>query len=1137
MSKLFGYTQNNGNDWFTSSPYLDKEIEAIKDPQGGNGISLPTAIPSPFARIDLVKTAFRNIANTPDLKAYNSGGNVVASREDEKLVSNALDLLELLFNKDNIDGLRIITWDVDASLQALKDGTSKHKRFGATIKLYLDQDKEAYNFDLLKRIFLLEYNHKIIGGTSPVTLTFASANDLSFAQIKLAGQRPLFGNSYAALYERDKDFQKYLYLLFKANRILSEKMNGFNDYLLKNLEKLSTVNNNLYSEISQLKPENFANAYTELDTGSSGEIIEVIGVTLRKRKKEDIVAAVKSSDFVIASSKYLGNNMPLVLQNNLNKSFRYVNDLWDNKVKVPFFDKENNIDKRKLPGLNVIYPYLTVGDFLEANLIRLVYPINKQKFFDGNVTIESGEANKGYILPLKPLFFSFFDTQDLLSGKVRIDMTQRALNAVKVVLHIPIAKGEFVTFERLYSFSDDYSVMQDEDAGDKGVVIEQQFGLTLFPFIKNNNPSVHSYYRVQMVDRNIKEKIRSSIYDLKFYTNESPGKHIDLKVEPSKRSEKTTSAASSQYYVLEQEFDFIQIKNKLGSGIIIPTWIPFVQGNLKFSFAIDFGTTNTHIEYKVGTGLPKPFDITAEDIQIATLYDPKNTSESFGGSGAVDIKELLEAEFLPHRLGKDAEYKFPHRTVLAESGTLNIKSETFALADFNIPFVYGRKINKGMVHTGLKWAKKDNGNEKRIRAYFEKLIMLLRNKVILNGGNIPLTELVWFYPSSMKIGRKGSLEELWNELFELYFKPINKPVGLIESLAPFYYFKGANKLPGGGTFRPVVSIDIGGGTTDVVIFQKSVPISLTSFKFASNALFGDGYSEYGSLNSNGIAEKYFPHFEELFAEKFHELADVLKSLKDNNKAEDINTFFFSVENDPTITDKKLFSYNGELKKDENLKILFLYFYSAIIYHIAQLTKNKNIDLPKHIIFSGTGSKLLSIITSDLKMLAKYSQLIFESIYGTTYEVNDELNITREIEMPKEVTCKGGLMFGVGNVAINSDSIKTTFTTLPDKGTLTYGELDESNKNKIVSNIQQFNDFFLSLDKKMKFVDYFTVSPKALQVFKLQVNKDLRDYLEQGIEFNHKLDGDIGKDEEIEESLFFYPLIGVINNLTKELSAL
>ena len=902
MSKIFGYTKKGGQHWFSSDAYSDKEIEAIKDPEGGSEISLPTAIPSPFARIDLVKTAFRNIAKSPNLKAYTKDGNVVSGKDDEKLVSDALDLAEMLFNIDSIkDKIKIIVWDKEAEIEKLKNSSNKgHRQLAETLELYLYQDKEAYNFDLLKRLYLIEYNHKIIGCTSPSTLFFATANDLSHAQIKLTKNDVTFDDEYTPLYERDSEFQKYFYLLFKANPTLSQRLTVVNEYLEKNLKILDTENHKLYEEIKNLNAASFATNYSELDTGATGDSVEVIGVALRKRKKEDIVNSIQSSDFIIQSSKYRGELKPLVLQNNLNKPFRYANDNWDNTIKIPFTDSETVLEKRRLPSVNIQYPYLTVSDFLEPYLIRLVYPINKDKFFDGNVNVEVGDDSKGFILPLKKQFFDYFNSDDLLSSlpnKPKIEMVQGAAGSVKVILRIPVAKqGEFISFERIYYQSTD----KPNEEQNKGVIVEHQFGVTLFPFIKTNNPNIEAYYRVQLVDRDVTGILKNTDYDLKFFSN-TEHDAVDVRAKKTRSSKKpdAVETATSQYYVLHNEFDYIQIKNVVASGasgIIIPKWQPYSQGNEVFSFAVDFGTTNTHIEYKIGNGSPKPFDITADDVQIATLFHPTKTTEDFGGTGAIAIRELIEHEFVPQHLGNGSEYKFPHRTVIAESHSLNVETETFSLADFNIPFIYERKPEKDKIQSNLKWAKKEKGNEKRVRAYFEKIIMLLRNKVLFNRGNLSQTKLVWFYPSSMKPARKSQLESTWNELFNLYFKPTQQAVGITESLAPFYYFKGTNKLQG-GSFKPVVSIDIGGGTTDVVVFKQNKPLLMTSFKFAANAIFGDGFSEYGAASSNGLISKYFPYYENLLAtNKLYDLSKVLSSIKDKNKTEDINAFFFSIEN-------------------------------------------------------------------------------------------------------------------------------------------------------------------------------------------------------------------------------------------------
>lgn len=1145
MSKIFGYTKKGGQHWFSSDAYSDKEIESIKDPEGGSEVTLPTAIPSPFARIDLVKTAFRNIVKSPELKAYTKDGYVIAGNNDEALVSTALDLAEMLFNIDNIkDKVKIIVWDKDDEIAKLKDGSEMHRRLAETLELYLDQDKESYNFDLLNRLYLIEYNHKIIGCTSPATLFFATANDLSHAKIKLTKNYETFGQEYTPLYERDSDFQKYLYLLFKANPKLKQRLKVIDEYLEKNLKILDKKNHKLYEEINKLDIALFTSNYSELDTGSSGDVIEVIGVPLRKRKKEDIINSIQSSDFIIKSNKYRGELKPLVLQNNLNKSFRYANDNWDNATKIPFIDNEIILEKRWLPGVRIQYPYLTVSDFLEPYLIRLVYPVNKDKFFDGNLNVEIGDDSKGYLLPLKKLFFDYFNSDDLVSSfsdKPRIEMVQGAAGSVKITLRIPIAKqGEYISFERIYYQSAENQLSKPDEERNKGVIVEHQFGVTLFPFIKTNIADVEPYYRIQLVDRDVTGVLKNTNYDLKFFSN-SLQDTIEIRAKKIRSSKKpdAVETATSQYYVLNKEFDFIQIKNIISngaSGIIIPKWQPYQQGNELFSFAVDFGTTNTHVEYKIGNGTPKPFDITPDDVQIATLFHPTKTTEDFGGTGAIAIRELIEHEFIPQYLGNSSEFKFPHRTVIAESHSLNIETETFSLADFNIPFIYERKPEKDKIQSNLKWAKREKGNEKRVRAFFEKIIMLLRNKVLFNKGNLSQTQLVWFYPSSMKPARKSQLENTWNELFNQYFNPVNQAIGITESLAPFYYFKGTNKLKG-GSFKPVVSIDIGGGTTDVVVFKSNKPLLMTSFKFAANAIFGDGFSEYGAASSNGLIGKYFPYYEKLLStNRLYDLSKVLSSIKEKNKTEDLNAFFFSIENNPKIKDKKLFSYNSLLSSDEDLKIIFIYFYSAIIYHIAELMKQKQVELPKHIIFSGTGSKILNIISSDLKILASLSKKIFENVYSQSFD-SDGLSIETEKEMPKEVTCKGGLMSNTEDLSIDVRNIKSTLTCLVNVEKLTYDKLDDSTKAQIAKYVNGFNKFFFTLDSQYRFADYFNVSEKSLGVFKEELNKHLRDYLEEGLEYNKKLDEISNDDKEIEETLFFYPLIGAINNLTSHLSLL
>jgi len=118
-------------------------------------------------------------------------------------------------------------------------------------------------------------------------------------------------------------------------------------------------------------------------------------------------------------------------------------------------------------------------------------------------------------------------------------------------------------------------------------------------------------------------------------------------------------------------------------------------------------------------------------------------------------------------------------------------------------------------------------------------------------------------------------------------------------------------------------------------------------------------------------------------------------------------------------------------------------------------------------------------------------------------------------------------------------IKSTLTCVESKGIdkLTYDLINEKTKVDIVSYVNKFNSFFLNLNNQFNFNDYFNVSEKSMEVFKEELNKHLRDYLEEGLEFNKKLDNVGTEDKELEETLFFYPLIGAINNLSSHLSQL
>ena len=91
MSKILSYNKKtSGEGWIAlTNQYSADEINMIEDPNGGLSVQPRTAIPSPFAQMDLVKNAFRRLAMDASLN-----GELM----DEKLVGNALDVAQLFYN-------------------------------------------------------------------------------------------------------------------------------------------------------------------------------------------------------------------------------------------------------------------------------------------------------------------------------------------------------------------------------------------------------------------------------------------------------------------------------------------------------------------------------------------------------------------------------------------------------------------------------------------------------------------------------------------------------------------------------------------------------------------------------------------------------------------------------------------------------------------------------------------------------------------------------------------------------------------------------------------------------------------------------------------------------------------------------
>jgi hypothetical protein len=1127
MSKVFRLYNIQGNnnivDWQESKGYSTQAIGEITDPEGADAKKEITSIPSPFARIDLVKNAFKEVVamanrNQTD-KAYASfDGNTIY----HKMVSDTLDVAEIFFNYEQFkDFFEILIWD-------RKKNLDEDNVFGKTLKRYLDSDAKGddpYNFNQLERIYLLNYigpDHpaslNIVGATSPATLFFSSTNDLSYVSQNISfGLDKPFDDEYQPLYKRDFEFQKYLYAFRKAygEGNFHKAFPEFDDYLTSTAGKVCNykyLDQKQKNEVDALTV-NSLSEYEPITAGDKdSDTLDILGKLFHK--KPNIIKW--KSDFEIKSEQYAEEKKPLVLPvaaGNTYADLKYTTDKWGKEYKAPYADA-TPWTTRRLPYVNVEYPYLTISDFLADTIVRMPYKLNDESFYNGGYKNEENS----FLLPLTDTFFRFFtvkDLQEMVGNKKMFELVPNA-GSIKAILRIPVQKG-YVEYSRTYFEANSPDIEHND-----GALFEKKFGLGILPLITFPD-NVNKHYRIALFDKGPK--------DVKLTCCKGSDAFKETAHIVREKKNPGLNRCSFESYVIGNNFDRIKVEAGETTGVVVPKFKEPGSNQKIFTFAIDFGTTNSHIEYSFVTSesaqnsVVKAFDISSSEKQLHQLHDSKN---EYGADS--DIYAAFCHNFIPDTITDMDDYSFPMRTAFSEWNSNDRTKNLYAMANGNIPFLYEKDTIPGYneVRTELKWRSEDD--YPLIKLYLENIFLLLRNKVVLNGGNLEATKIIWFYPASMDTGRCNDFNEIWQKLYKEYFGS-NADANLItisESAAPYRYYRKKK-----GAKAEVVTIDVGGGTTDVYIVENDKPKMLLSFLFASNSIFGDGFN--WDSDSNGFVNLYYEPFTEILNRCGHtQLVDTLKQIEERKHSPDIVTFLFSLFTNKKINSNDALNFMLKLSQNKKLKYVFILFYGAILYFIAKSMKISLLKQPLTLAFSGNGAKTLRILSSNNNTIGEYAKLIFDGVYE---KEGDRIDIIFEDE-PKKATSKGGVLTPIRQTPNDIKAIKFTLigdnldSTPTDK--VKFEEVTEKMQEKIVDSVVAFVDFLFELHDNND--DFLTHSLGADDNIIDEVKKICKDRVELTQSLKSALNTKKGS-KVIEETLFFYPLINVLHELARKISTM
>ncbi len=894
--------------WHETVVYNSSRIEEIDDPNGSKVAIPPSSIPTPFAQMHLYEIAFKM------LNRIGHEGNTIY----HYLVSECLDAIDLIYNlrehlqADKEGHFELIEWNIEERTKALKKSENEgHQLLGKTVELFTGElspfETDAQGERNTPNFYILTYDSTPIIATSPLTFAFVApkVDKELVSSIKTIDGRAMF-TGLKGLNQRSLEFQTYVHRLFYLHKDKLNQMGHVHDYLRIQREQFHKEKGNtirdIYDETSTMGA--FETDYKDVVIGKKTPRIEKVAW---KSCAPIISDGDLDSSYVIKPSPSKqktarleikdGNDtkkvLPLVLQEGFdNPDLNYFRGKpWNSKTKVEYSLPSRDWNDRILPQVNANYPYLVPTDLLAEDLIRMPYRINEECFVVPENHVH--EPDVDFLLPVTDLYFKFFEPETLIENLTIIKNDTKE-GDIKVELKVPIRgtdnRPAYLTFTRYY----DYEKPRNEKNGKIINLVDDRkdttmddipspFSISIYPFVRTGDVSYDNMYKIMLLSTQL-EGVPP--YSLRAYKEEKAIEENDKAIQKINKFERKVEDSNlSIFSVSGTCFDAIEIetpyKGKAGhnaKGWILPRWKKPPQRGTNpkpFTVAVDFGTTNTFVAFTnddtktEGTIKAYPFFIGEEDMQAVTLNKPTgnknhvmleryNFQDSITGLAPTFFQDRM---FMPNLIGNPPAQKnnygnwrntFPIRTALVHSDDVKFDPMLNASISFLFEKDYLDIDRHGQrVTTSLKWSA---DNSKLVKVYIEQLLFMIRNKILLNGGDLSQTRLVWFKPLSLPKRLTDNLKNLWDKKSkELISKSVE--VRLVnESEAPYFYYRAIGKIEKSSS---AVFIDIGGGSTNIALVSNGGKNKIaTSAYFGANTLYeGKDTKDPSRDTEGGIVSK------------------------------------------------------------------------------------------------------------------------------------------------------------------------------------------------------------------------------------------------------------------------------------------
>jgi len=767
------------------------------------------------------------------------------------------------------------------------------------------------------QIYLLKVDDLLIGGSSPETLFFTPP------EYECKKFIPWYKNG--KLYDPLKyfdglDFEKEKKIL----KMWIEKMIEF----FQDQENASIVR--LFSdwsgEMSDIQPD--PSVYFESSNEGLPSPYDFVNLYFSWGNEE-------KSDFLLKVSDSRARNVkepPIVV---------WERDGWDHGGRVfnswhyLNFGKGNEVPEessgKSLSGGRIQYPWIRPERlFLTDKILEIPTVSENQIPIYGKNTAD--KFKKGYIPPLKGEILNYLAPEDL---KGRLNMEDAEGGGIKVTLTLPLTNGSSINIFKTYNQEDK-----------KGIPDNILKPFEISPDFKRTgwNRYYCIYGGIETDEGNLDLEPEPWAYDL---PQDGIKMHkIELKIPGHPESyflweiSKFPEAIIYRYDGEECGINLLKSPRQVESR------------NSAWDVAIDLGTVNTVVFYRDGKKESKPIDFKDHCFQIINISE--NRRELFL------IRSFFSPKDYPGGIFPTSFIKHPDKNgtlipVIDGKALLGSPKDWFS-------WLGRERFFLDLLKDNLKWSK-DPNEISCLYAYLKYLILIICIEAASEG--VDRINLKWSYPSvfseEMKVSTRdafASLPDWVGNMQNAIDVTINEKdkQGETESVAVCRYLSDKEK-----SVVPRVIADIGGGTTDIGIWNADQIIFQTSILLAGKIL-----TDY--IQSWEDMQKDI-----LFSLNVETENDETENDEPTKKAPMIEYFtqkcahsFHNLINDHQQELYSLFTVNNKTNENKGYKqarsIIFITF-AGITYYIGLVLKQIE-SPPVGIWLAGNGSKLINLVSPN-----------------------------------------------------------------------------------------------------------------------------------------------------------------------------